>query len=449
MRLSLFSFLDDVHSDGSALINGHDDRRVLQLTNGQYATLLDCVDAGSGDSGDSRTNFIVFQQHVIPNTVLLGTRAWGPSELVRSIQFKFVGANSALHYSEHSAGHFEASSERTGQALDTHVVEYSKLDILTAKGGPISVKHWMSVVMRLGIDRDARSTPVVIAGLDEGVEIKSSLSIVYEILAFFEMSLGVRSRAYEIYVSPLTETERIASMEVDGNDQQFLVRLFYGDWQPSKRRTHPGDVVFPVYSSSQRGATSTTLSSWLERRQGWRTAYALASAYLREPDLYDRDRLLRLFAWFEAIPVYQEQSGMSPHQNRKLSRAVSQKAQELGIQVDKGRIREVLNELKRRPLKARMTGAVDLARARFGETFIPPETLQDCLEAVRFRNLAAHGDLTAGHYEFSLFERAIDAVQMICFLSMLPDLDSTDPPVQLRPSSQHPLMSYRLLRRRT
>jgi hypothetical protein len=74
---------------------------------------------------------------------------------------------------------------------------------------------------------------------------------------------------------------------------------------------------------------------------------------------------------------------------------------------------------------------------------------EDCLAAIRFRNLAAHGTLTADHYDFSSFQRAIDAVQMISFLSMLPAIDPIEPPVQLRPSSQHPLMSYKLLRRKT
>lgn len=177
----------------------------------------------------------------------------------------------------------------------------------------------------------------------------------------------------------------------------------------------------------------------LGRRQAWRTAYVLASAYLSAPDLYGRDRLLRLFAWFEAIPLYQEQSGISRSQIAKLAGAASQKAQELAIPVDKKRLSEVLGELKRTPLNERMTCAVNRVRARFGDSVIPRETDQDCHEAVRLRNLAAHGSMNAEDVQSLSFMRAIEAAQMVCFLSMLLDVELVH-----TPAPSHSLMLYRL-----
>jgi hypothetical protein len=148
---------------------------------------------------------------------------------------------------------------------------------------------------------------------------------------------------------------------------------------------------------------------------------------------------LRLFAWFEAIPLYQEQSGISRSHIAKLAGAASEKAQELSMTVDKKRLSEVLGELKRTPLKERMTCAVDRVRARFGDSVIPRETDQDCREAVRLRNLAAHGSLNADDVQSLSFMRAIEAAQMVSFLSMLLDLGRVH-----APAPSHSLMLYRL-----
>jgi hypothetical protein len=225
------------------------------------------------------------------------------------------------------------------------------------------------------------------------------------------------------------------------------VRLWFADWVPSEKLTHPGDVAFPVVRPRDRAATSAALSSWLARGDEWKVVYALASGYLMATDTYDRDRLLRLFAWFEAIPPYKEESGISRSEIDKLAKAAGQKARELSIGVDTSRIKEVLGELKRVPLKKRMTLAVGRVRARFGGSVIPAEVDRDCLEAVRLRNLAAHGSLATNDFDFPSFARAIDAVQMVCFLSMLLDLELSEASGPLQPRSLHPLMSYD--RRRT
>jgi hypothetical protein len=278
LRLTLFSF-------DKELSFKHEQERVLQLENSEYATLLNCVEGGGSEGTYGRSDFLCRQYHIVPNMIVIGERAWGPNDLVRLIRFKFVGAKTTLEYAEHSRRRFEASSKDTGNALDSHTIDYSRLDILNAQGGGIHVRLWMSVVDSLGIDRETQTEPVIIVDLEKRAQIPASLSIAREILVFFEMSLGVRSRMREMYVRSGTEQEQIASKERGGRYEEFRVCLRFGDWAPSRERTHPAYVVFPVYSSDDRDAAKAALSSWLERRQAWKTPYVLASAYLSAPDL--------------------------------------------------------------------------------------------------------------------------------------------------------------------
>jgi hypothetical protein len=415
-------------------IYNHEETRIERIETGEYATLLDCIDGGLARKGGT-SDFCCYQQNVIPNMVVIGSRAWTSTDLIRSASFAFVGAETALHYGEHRR--FDVSSDR-----DTYEIDYNRLNILSVQGGGVHVRLWVSVTFGFSIDVETHSTPIVILNLDDGVPIHSFMPIVHQILIFFEISLGVRSRAREIKITPLTEQERETLS--DPTYEEFRMRLWFADWAPLERATHLGDVAFPVHRSSDRDATASALSAWLERREAWKISYALAKAYLRTIDTYGRDRLLRLFAWFEAIPLYQERSGILRPQIAKLATAAYREAQEQSIEIDKNRLREVLSELKHRPLKERMALAVGRVRARFGCGVVPPEIDTDCREAVRLRNLAAHGRLTTDDFDFPSFVRAIDAAQMVCFLSMLVDLDLCEASAPFQTRSLHPLMSYRL-----
>jgi hypothetical protein len=174
----------------------------------------------------------------------------------------------------HSQGNFEASSGDRGHPLHTHVIDHGRLEILSAQGGGVRVTLHMSVSFRIGVDPEMRSTPVVNVELEREDAILSLIYIAHEILVFFEVSLGVRSRLYDVYINAMTENRPIESVQGVGEDQ-FKLRLCYGDWTPSNELAHRGDVVFRVYDSARREATRNALSSWLERRQVWKPAYAL------------------------------------------------------------------------------------------------------------------------------------------------------------------------------
>jgi hypothetical protein len=117
LRLTPFSF-------DKELAFKHEQERVLQLANSEYATLLNCVQGGGPEGTYGRSDFVCRQYHIVPNMMVIGERAWTPSDLVRSIHFKFVDAKTALHYAEHSRRRFDASSEETGNAIDSHAGNY-------------------------------------------------------------------------------------------------------------------------------------------------------------------------------------------------------------------------------------------------------------------------------------------------------------------------------------
>jgi hypothetical protein len=147
-------------------------------------------------------------------------------------------------------------------------------------------------------------------------------------------------------------------------------------------------------------------------------------------------------AWFEEIPTHQAKSGVTHGMIDKLAAAAKKEAIEKEIPVSAERVKQVLNELRRRPLKQRLSLAIEANRARFGGRLVPKAIEADCHIAAKFRDEAAHGHLILGGDEFPVFERAIYAVELICCLSMVADLPvSSDNMIR---AVHHPLMTYAL-----
>jgi hypothetical protein len=180
----------------------------------------------------------------------------------------------------------------------------------------------------------------------------------------------------------------------------------------------------------------------MERREGWRTAYRLSRRYLAGSDVYDSDRLLRLVAWFEAIPIHQAGTGVSLAALSKLRKAVRVLPEFVATTgVERDRLGEVLLELRRLSLKQRLSRAIVRLRAAHGGLALPDETEVDCHLAGEMRNIVAHGGDGAGYGDFDRFLRAIYALELVCLLSMF---DGIKTEAGRLTDGAHALQTYRI-----
>jgi hypothetical protein len=398
------------------------------LENGQYATLLECVEGGKSYS--SGREFNAYRESIIPNMVLLGPVAWGRENKVRSIRFTFAGAEAALYYGGHTESKFElrdGEGRPLAAPMDVLVTNYGRLEILKVKTvDGVTLTLRMDIVSTRDIlDPRFTSTPTVIIGFDDCLSLREAYRVARDVLTFFEISLGHRSRMKSITVRTVSEDEFIKAIETDKHQSapEFHLRLWHDGWTMPTAKTHPGDVLFPVYNHENRKITEAALAVWIERRAEWSTAYWLAHRYMADANAYDRDRLLRLMAWFEAIPSFRGGSGVSDDSLSKLRKAVRGLPEFVATGITSERLTEVMAELKRLPLKYRLAQAVEQVRAAFGRSIVPSSTGADCHRAASLRNLAAHGEEAIVHENFDALVRGVHALELICCLSMMSDLD--------------------------
>jgi hypothetical protein len=376
--------------------------------------------------------------------VLLGARPWEEAERPIAIGFTFHGAPEALHYRAHRFRSLRPSESDDDGLVDVDVTDYSRtriLDIMADDGTRVTIRMMITSYGGLA-GPEVVSRPGIVIELPQCCESSDIQDLALNVLAFFEISLGQGSRMHGVTVRSVSEKDVLRALEESNFRERpdFEVRTATGEFDHSREVTHVAYVLFPVYEEEHRTATAAALKAWLDRRQQWRVAYDLASDYLGGPDIYGREKLLRLMAWFEAIPTYRGGSELSETALAKLRRAVRSLPEFESSGVTIQRLSQVLGELKRRPLKERLSEAVGRVREAFGEYAVPPETEADCHRAVDFRNDAAHGEGHEADRDFEEFFRAIEAVELVCCLSMLVDI----PVLKERIGSRgHPLQSYR------
>lgn len=417
--------------------------RTLKLENGKYAALFDCIPAGGIVYGFSES--VTSRQDTIPNLTILGPRLWRPSDRVRQLRYTFVGAKNALFYFDHVKSEFKKNEESS--YVDIDIVHWDKADVLVVETQCADVKLRMAIERAMGApDPRITSTPTVIIEFRVAAEIKDALLFAQNVLEFFELSIGTKTRMRNVVISAMSEAEVREALAADVNKiEEFQVRRLYSEWRPSNEVTHRGDVLFPVYSDELRSSTKKSLARWVDRVSNWSAAYSLASHYVQESEVYGRDRLLRVMAWFEAIPDYQKSTGISSRSISEIARAAADCAIERKLNISYRRIKEVLSALSRASLGERVGRAILAIREKYGPIVVPPSVDEDCRAAVRFRNQAAHGSLNVDK-EFETFYRSILAMELICTLAMVAGLDFEKS--RYDTVYKHPLLQYRRERSR-
>lgn len=388
----------------------------IELEDGHVATLLQCVPQ------EWNAHFVDCNV----NQAVIGHREWTPDDRVRRLTFAFWAAREALHYNDHVEAGIEALDD-IGDAVPTLLpskIERSKLSILNATAGNLRVEVGFDAVV--GFDRfrpGPRFRPLVAIEFTEPEELDVAKRLARHVLSFFELSVGVRSRMIDLRIGTQSLEERNSSIAAGAEPDEFMVRVPHTPWGIADRAP-PGTAAFPVYNPEQRALTAKMLSDWLERVTDWEPSYALASQYLTMRSQFNRDRLLRLAAWFESLPIGERKSAIAKTHREAITRAAQEQASKLGLDEYHERIREVLDGLAKKPLKAQLCDVAAILRERF-PNLVPEEIAADLQRFAKLRNDAAHGRIALSDDDGARNIRAMRAVELVCFLSMLTDMPVT------------------------
>lgn len=394
--------------------------RTLQLENGHYATLLACQDGGDGYasglyvSGNTRL--------VYPDVIVLGPEPWSSRLLTKHFSFAFFKGKESVHYSELSSEGYKAPPK-----LATFVID----------GIEVSLGLQVSFSLGGGI---AKSRPRVYFDSPRGLSVGEIYRIAADALTFFEISAGVPSYHYDFSINPLDTSEIMRAIEHAPNHYypEFSLRFMKPEMPPER----PAGREFPVFTflNEQRAKQSAiAFERWMTRRAEWSYSYTLASRYLHANPLFDINRLLRAMAWFESLPSYASKDELTDTQVGILKRAARSAAESAGIAITPARIAETMNQLRRESLNGRLERCITSLRTRFGMGYLPERILQDCSNAKKIRDSAAHG-FSSGADIQSLYEYTL-ALEILCFLATVEDLNP-----DFSTAYMHPLTDYLRLR---
>jgi hypothetical protein len=387
----------------------------IETEDGMKVTLLDCVPLSWG----------AHELECAPNQLVRGQRFWEPNDTVRFLSFSFWGAREALHYNDHvdSGLSNEEPSIPSFRTFIPERIEYSKLDVLTADCETASITVGLNASLRFDrFQPGPRFKPSVRIDFRNPINLDSARRFARHVLTFFELSVGVRSRMLNVRVSTQTLKEQEAAVDSDRPVDDFEFRGPHDEW--TIERAFPGCAAFPVHSEAERKASASCLAKWLERIEEWEPAYALASMYIAKRRGFDRDRLMRLASWFEALPMIERRSDVTKEQRMAIAEAAQARARELGRSDLEERIGDVLGSLGYKALRQQIGDVASKLRHRFGK-LVPEGIEKDLRHVAKLRNDAAHGRIALDESDPAANIAALRALELVCFLAMLHDLPVT------------------------
>lgn len=405
----------------------------VDLEDASVATLFDCISSGPG--GSSRHDRKVYFQTIIPNAVLIGADQWNANKLVRCATFGFIGSNVPLLTTDIIDLKFEYPSPETAEAhqdkasgeRDVVTVDYGKTTILNVTVANLEVRVWCSVSRSHGpFQETIKIDPRVTVDFHLGVSVHEYLVIICDIVGLFALSIGQPSRPYNIHVNALSSVEIEATAKSHDYPESHSARYVWPKMQVDRSRAWPGASVLQVLNTEEREATKAVLVAWINRRAEWRAAYALMMGALRLQNEIGADRLMKAFAWFEAIPLDEKSKSVSSKQADEIAAAAIKEASALGLVSQTDRIKSSLKKLAKEPLTERFQRLIESLEDQFGKKLVPSGLEQDCVKAIRFRGAAAHGGLNLDENRFDEFSRCVHAVECVAFLLMLRDLPISD-----------------------
>ncbi|WMT87807.1 hypothetical protein NO932_04170 [Pelagibacterium sp. 26DY04] len=345
--------------------------------------------------------------------LLLGGREWREVDRVSIFEFCLPAATGSLSYGDHKEYDFEEDGDAVVYVNRTIP---TRSEIMRVRGEGYEVV--ISKIPAISVARleDINDDPTWISvRYDKAVSLEESLQVPFHIQTLFALSEG----------RPLRETGLAVQSEGDGKVEAPSAFALYRNWRPAdyEQVERIGvEQIFRVFNRSDREITEKALAIWLARQKQWEVTYWLASQFVQAGEVTDRSKLMKVMAWFESIPDYKLDSGLTQTALTRFRRDARNLDSFERLGVPSERLSQVLNELVRLPLAERFNQAIRDVRTTFGEDVLGASIEQDCRLAIKLRNDAAHGSHGAIEENFREFVIATSAVETLAVLATLREL---------------------------
>ncbi|TIN09391.1 hypothetical protein [Mesorhizobium sp.] len=340
---------------------------------------------------------------------LIGNRAWDENYRVAAAEFCRPAAKGSLAYNQHRALEFEEN-------VQTERVYQDRLQIVEVAADGIVVRLNKNQSVFAGrIEEISRDPTWISVTFSEPVPLADIFQVLFHVQIFFELSEGRPCRRVGQAVSTRQHTE---ATEFD-HDAYFS--LYVPETPSVENPEFYSEPAFRVFRDVDRAETTRALTLWLNRRKQWDVTYWLAYQFINGGNIYDRSRMLKAMAWFESIPTYQVDSGITDAQLKDVRKAARQESCIKALGISDKRLSEVVNSLKQIPLVERFEKAIADILNQFGDDILPETIIGDCKLAKRFRDEAAHGarDRSTDPREYFI---AMAAVETVAYLATMREL---------------------------
>lgn len=400
---------------------------ILALETEDIATLLHCSPTSSGS----------LHHRFKAGYLLLGAREWRETDKVSIFEFCLPGATGSLSYGDHRKFDFEGDGDAVmyvNRTLPAH------REIVRVRGEGYEVVISKAPVIMAARLEDVGNDPTWISvRYDKACGLDEALQVPYHIQTLFALSEG----------RPLREVGLALQSEGDGNAGAPHAFALYRNWRPAdyEQAEHIGvEQIFRVFNRPDRDITEKALTIWLARRKQWEVTYWLAAQFVQGGEVTDRSKLMKAMAWFESIPDYKLDSGLTKAALTRFKEDARDlpSFEELGV--PSARLSQVLNELFRLPLAERFNQAIKDVRTTFGEDVLKAGIEQDCRAAIKLRNDAAHGSHSPIEENFREFVIATSAVETLAILATLRELGVDQKRIRdvTNRLAPHPYASYQM-----
>ena len=357
--------------------------------------------------------------------------------MVSMVEFCLPGATGSLSYGGHREFDFEGDSDAVVYVNRTLP---ARSEIIRVPGEGYEVVVSKAPAIAAARLEDVGDDPTWISvRYDNACGLEASLQIPYHIQTLFALSEGRSLREVGLAV-------KSGGDDNDGTPDSFAL---YRSWRPAdyEQAERIGvEQIFRVFNRPDRDITENALTIWLSRRKQWEVTYWLASQFVKGGEITDRSKLMKAMAWFESVPDYKLDSGITESTLRRFRRDVRQRDSFKALGIPASRLSEALSALSYLTLGERFEKAIKDVRTAFGDDTLGADIERDCGLAIKLRNDAAHGSHSPIEENFREFVIATSAVETLAILATLRELGVSrerirDVTNRLAP---HPYASYQM-----
>jgi len=376
----------------------------FQMFNGRILTVVEGILGGSTSNFTDGEKLTTAKVHL--NQALIGEYGWSKNRNVRSLKFSIGKKIRHILPSNFLPDTFQEYIDNRSKYMKLsrfvlNDITYTLSLNPSFNGGLIDFKA-SSLSCKIDFKRK--------------VKLDDAHLHVRAVLSFFSFSVGER-----VYEDNLEYSDGIASpvQYVGGKTGRNIRKWHYfilpkGESEGTSGRSIHSSL-FPFYTNDRAQKFLNVIESWVE-------------AYLKEPshraamigciskagNSFNEGRLLRAFAWFEAMPCYKLKTKVTDGQLSKLINSAYDTAVEKEIEIDKQRIRECLNGLKSKTLRERVTLAVNELKSDVTPS-LKDKLLTQLDNGVGFRNKIAHGSEVSESEVGDLMD-ATRSIEVLCYL---------------------------------